>query len=186
MHKRVFESRGLFQGINGKGVTLIEVMIAMVLLLVGMLAYLGLQMTAIQVNEANKRLIIAKDAAIQEIEAVNLAGYVALSSQANAALTSLGYGTFGNLPANFQMAGIDQTCAAPYNYCVYKPVTITKNISGNANPISYYLTMKLSVILLYPNLQFPVMQKCKMTVFYQSRGLLKQFYYYFFVEQQNP
>lgn len=160
------------------GFTLIEVMIAMVILLIGVLGFLGLQVTAIQVNEANKRFIIAKEAAISEIERVKTAGYTALRT--NTILTTdMGYyANFASLPAKYQFAGIDTTCGSPFTYCVYKGVTITKNVNGT--PVDYDQTLKLSVVVNY--LSYPVLERAEMTVYWMWRDELKTFTLVFFNE----
>ncbi len=163
------------------GFTLIEVMIAMVILLIGLLSFLGLQATAIRVNEANKRLIIAKDAATQEIEAVKTSGYVGLKTSANLT-TNMGYSaSLGGLTSDYQFTGIDTTCNSPYNYCVYKGINITKDINGQI--VNYYHTVKLSVDVDY--LSYPVLERCETIVHWQSKGELKKLNFIFFVEQKE-
>ncbi|MBI4687382.1 MAG: prepilin-type N-terminal cleavage/methylation domain-containing protein [Nitrospirae bacterium] len=169
------------------GFSLIEVMIAMVVLLVGLLGFLSLQITAIQVNEANKRLIIAKGAATQEIEKTKAVGYTGLRTNTILTTTMLMagpeewgyYAGFGSLPANYQFAGIDTSC--PFTYCVYKGVTVSKIVGGTA--VNYDHTVKLSVVVNY--LSYPVLQQCQMTIYWMSRNELKQINFVFFNEYKT-
>jgi prepilin-type N-terminal cleavage/methylation domain-containing protein len=171
--------------LSGDGFSLIEVMIAMVVLLVGLLGFLGLQITAIQVNEVNKRLIIAQETATKEIEdVVKTIGYTGLKN--NTALLSLDpgdpnktyyYSSLGSLPSKYQFTGmvppIDQSCGAPFTYCVYKGVTVKKKVNngGTDVEVDYDHTLKLSVVAHY--LSYPVLEKCKMDVYWKSRDELK-------------
>jgi Tfp pilus assembly protein PilV len=167
---------------NCKGLTLIELMIAVVVLMVGLLGFLGLQITAITVNEANKRLLVATEAALQEIEAVKTTGYEGLKNQNTNLISNQSYfNSLSSLPADYQMTGIDTSCGSPYDYCVYKGVAITKTV--NNNTVTYYNTLKLSVQVNYLN--YPTLEKCQMRVSWQYKGELKSMNYMFYVEQKS-
>ncbi|MFN3479295.1 MAG: prepilin-type N-terminal cleavage/methylation domain-containing protein [Thermodesulfovibrionales bacterium] len=161
-----------------EGFTLIEVMVAIVILLVGLLGLMNLQITAIQVNEANKRLIIAKEVATGEIERVKLIGYTGLRTN-TLLTTAMGYkASLGGLDSKYQISGIDTSCGSPFTYCVYKGVTVTKNINGRS--VDYDHTLKLSVIANY--LSYPVLERCEMNINWISGGKLKTLTFVFFNE----
>jgi prepilin-type N-terminal cleavage/methylation domain-containing protein len=159
----------------GDGFSLIEVMIAMVVLVVGLLGFLSLQITAIQVNEANKRLIIAEETATKEIEdVVKTIGYTGLRTNTILTKTDVGYySSLGSLESKYQFTGmvppIDTSCGPDFTYCVYKGVTVSKKVGGT--DVDYDLTLKLSVVVNY--LSYPVLERCEMAVYWKSRDELK-------------
>lgn len=136
------------------GFTLVEVMIAMFLFLIGILAYFQLQLTAIRMNEVNKQLMVAQDVVSQELEMVKTIGYTGIRTNSTLTSSSFSYSsTLTALPAVYQLSGINTTCNAPASYCVYKGLAVTKKINGS--PVNYRYTLKLSInpnYLTYPAL----------------------------------
>jgi len=162
------------------GFSLIEVMIAMVILLVGLLAFLSLQITAIRVNENNRKFLIAQDTSSREIEAAKALGYRGIKTSTNL-INNLAYKAgFGALDTKYQLTGIDQTCSSPFNYCVYKGITVTKKV-GSQSP-DYNYTVKLSVETNY--LSYPVLERCEMAIYWEAGGQLKTTTVVFFVEEK--
>ncbi len=162
------------------GFTLIEVMIAMVILLVGLLAFLSLQITAIRVNENNRKFLIAQDTSSREIEAAKAIGYRGIKTSTNL-INNMAYKAgLGSLDTKYQLTGIDQTCSSPFNYCVYKGITVTKQV-GNQYP-DYNYTVKLSVDTDY--LSYPVLERCEMAIYWEAGGQLKTTTVVFFVEEK--
>lgn len=166
--------------IRAPGFTLIEVMIAMAILLVGLLAFMSIQITAIKTNDASRRFLIAQDTASGEIESVKTLGYNGLTS-ANLQGTSYGYNAaLAGLLSSYQFAGIDTTtnCSAPY-FCVYKGIMVTRSASSSSI-VNYYYTIKLAYNPSY--LSYPVLGNGIMTVYWMSATTLKSFSINFFVE----
>jgi len=141
---------------QAEGFTLVEVMVAMGVLLIGMLIFFQLLLTSMKLNQANKQFMIAQKTVSQELELVKTIGYTGIRS--NSVLVSSNFGYSAALAsltpaANYQIDGIDTTCNAPASYCVYKGLKVTKTVSGN--PVDYYYTLKLAVdpgFLAYPAL----------------------------------
>ncbi|HDL19700.1 MAG TPA: prepilin-type N-terminal cleavage/methylation domain-containing protein [Nitrospirae bacterium] len=162
------------------GFSLIEVMIAMVILLVGLLAFLSLQITAIRVNENNRKFLIAQDTSSREIEAAKALGYRGIKTSTNL-INNMAYkAAFGTLDAKYQLTGIDQTCSSPFNYCIYKGITVTKKVGSQYSDYNY--TVKLSVDTDY--LSYPVLERCEMAIYWEAGGRLKTTSIVFFVEEK--
>jgi len=152
------------------GFTLLEVLIAMLLLMVGMLAWMQLQLAAIQVNEASKKLMMAQDRVSQEFEQIKTIGYAKISDHTILTNSSFGYSDLlSGVPASNQLTGIDTSCNAPATYCVYKGLKVDKSVNGN--PASYYYTVKLAVNPGY--LQYPEIAQIIATVYWKSGSTLK-------------
>lgn len=155
-----------------KGFTLLEVLIAMLLLMVGMFAWMQLQIVAIKVSEASKRLMIAQDKVSQELEQIKTIGYVGIKTNTVLSNASFGYNSLltNVLPvANYQLSGIDTSCNAPAAYCVYKGLQVDKVVNGNS--IKYYYTIKLAVNPGY--LSYPEIAKVDATVYWKTGNTLK-------------
>jgi prepilin-type N-terminal cleavage/methylation domain-containing protein len=152
-----------------KGFTLIEVMIAMFLLLFGTLAYFQLQLSAIRLNEVSKQLMIAQDAASQEIEMVKTVGYTGIRTSSTLINDDFKYSTFNELDAKYRLAGIDTSCNAPASYCVYKGLTVRKTHNGNR--VDYLYTLKLSVNPSY--LTYPALAEVDAVIYWKAGGDLK-------------
>lgn len=164
------------------GFTLIEVMIAMAMLLVGLLAFISIQITAIRTNDANRRFLIAQDTVSGEIESVKTLGYTGLATSASLLNSSMVYGynsTLSGLNAIYQFTGINTSCNPPYSYCVYKGITVTRSAS-NGSLINYYYTIKLSYNTNY--LSYPILGNGNMLVYWMAATTLKSFSINFFVE----
>jgi|WetSurMetagenome_2_1015567.scaffolds.fasta_scaffold123595_2 prepilin-type N-terminal cleavage/methylation domain-containing protein len=140
--------------LGNDGFTLLEVMFAMLILLIGMLTFFQLLLSSIKINQANKQFMVAQEAVSQEIELVKTIGYTGIKS--NSVLTSSNFGyssSLASLPANYQISGIDTSCNAPASYCVYKGLKISKTVNGTT--ADYFYTLKLAVdpgYLTYPAL----------------------------------
>ncbi len=157
-------------GLLTAGFTLIEVMVAMLLLLVGILAFMQLQASAIKINEANKRFLIAQDVASQELELVKTIDYFHIKDNSVLTNSSFGYvSALSSLSANYQLAGIDTNCYAPATFCVYKGLPISKNINGTN--VMYYYTLKLSVNPNY--LIYPSLAEVDAMIYWRTGGSLK-------------
>ena len=156
---------------GAEGFSLIEVLVAMFLLIVGIFAWMQLQISAIQIIEASKTLMIAQNKVSQELELLKTIGYTGISAS-NAVLTNASFSysaALTGLPANFQLAGIDTSCNAPATYCVYKGLTVDKVVNGN--PLKYYYTLKLSVNPGY--LSYPEIAKIDATAYWKTGSTLK-------------
>ncbi len=168
------------------GFTLIEVMVAMTILLIGLLAFISIQLTAIRINDVNRRFLIAQDTASREIESVKALGYTGLQTSSNLLNTSMAYGysaALSGLDATYQFPGIDQSCSSPYSYCVYKGITIARSAKTNgatSGMIPYYYTIKLSYNTNY--LSYPILGNGNMTVYWMAGINLKTLNINFFIE----
>ena len=153
-----------------KGFTLIEVMIAMFLLLVGMLGYAQLQLTAIKVNAANKRMTLAQNIVAQEIENIKTVGYTGIKDNSILTNTNFNYKSLlTGLAASYQFAGIDTSCNAPAAYCLYKGVDVTTTVNGTS--VTYRHTLKLAVNINY--LSYPAVAEVDATVYWMNGNILK-------------
>ena len=184
------------------GFTLIEVIVAMAVLFVVLTGFMNLQTMAIRTNDANRRFLIAQDVASREIESIKTLGYTGLNTNANlidagncsvttttscSADTDCPAGEFCNAygytvsysalnAANYQFTGVNQTCGAPYAYCVYKGVMVTR--SGDLAP--YYYTIKLAYNPNY--LSNPILGNGNMTIYWMAGTFLKQTSVSFYVD----
>lgn len=163
------------------GFTLIETLVSMALLTIGLVAMFELQVVALKTNDINKRYLIAQDVVSHEIESVKTVGYIALKTD-TVLVTLLSAAepysqTFTGLPGNYQISGVDTTCGTPWDYCVYKGLSIPKTVGGIT--VNYDYTVKLSVNPDY--LSYPTLAEGAMEVYWMARGQLKKMNIAFFV-----
>lgn len=155
---------------NRKGFTLIEVMIAMFLLLIGMLSYAQLQLTAIKVNAASKQMMMAQEVVSQELEKIKTVGYTGIKDNTVVINTSFNYKPLlTGLAANYQLTGIDTSCNEPAAYCVYKGIDVVNSLNGTA--IAQRYTIKLAVNVSY--LSYPAVAEVDATVYWMNGSTLK-------------
>ena len=152
------------------GFSLVEVLVAMLLLTVGMFAWIQLQFAAIKVNEATKRLMIGQDAVSQELEQIKTVGYIGIKSNTVLKNASFSYkDLLSELDPKYQLSGTDTSCNAPAAYCVYKGLQVDKVVNGTT--VRYYYTVKLAVNPGY--LSYPEIAKVDATVYWKSGNTLK-------------
>lgn len=165
-----FVKEPVYRSTGDKGFTLVEVLVAMLLLMIGLFAWMQLQIVAIKVNEASKRLMIAQDKISQELEQIKTIGYIGIKS--NTVLTNANFSyssLLTGLAANYQLSGIDTSCNAPAAYCVYKGIQVDKVVNGTT--VKYNYTVKLAVNPGY--LSYPEIAKVDATVYWNSGTTLK-------------
>ena len=166
-----FPEKAPVRPVLGKaGFSLIEVLVAMVLLMVGLGAWMQLQIAAIKVNDASKKLLMAQDKVSQELEQIKSIGYSNIKSNSVLKNSTFGYkSTLAELVAMYQLTGIDTSCNSPALYCVYKGVQVVKTVKGT--PVNYNYTVKLAVNPGY--LIYPEIAKVDATVYWQNGTVLK-------------
>ncbi len=166
---------------QNKGFTLVEMMVALVILSIGMLGTVPMLTLSIKTNKGANMFMAAEDLIHKEIEFIRTFGYVGLT-QANLAGVNDDTGssyvnTFGGIGANFQFTDIDTTCSAPFTYCSYKEEPITRNVAGN-NVTDRY-THKIMVDSAYLS---PYIQKVRLIIYWEHYGDLKNIEVDFMVE----
>lgn len=164
--------RQSYSSTHDDGFTLLEVLVAMLLLMIGMFAWMQLQLVAIKVNEASKMLMMAQDKVSQELEQIKTIGYIGIKSNTVLTNTSFGYSSLLSsvLPAaNYQLSEIDISCNAPAAYCVYKGLQVDKVVNGTI--IKYNYTVKLAIDPGY--LSYPEIAKVDATVYWKSGTTIK-------------
>lgn len=155
---------------NRKGFTLIEVMVAMSLLLIGLLSYAQLQLTAIKVNAASKQMMMAQEVVSQELEKIKTVGYTGIKDNTIMTNTNFNYNPlFAGLATNYKFTGIDTSCNAPAAYCVYKGIDVTNSLNGIA--VTKHYTIKLAVNINY--LSYPAVAEVDATVYWMNGSTLK-------------
>lgn len=151
---------------NNKGFTLIETMVALLVLMIGMLGLFAFQITAVKANKISNMFFMAEDSLHKEIEFLRNMRYVGLTQANLAALVDDGGKTYGNyaaLGAAYKHASINQACSAPFSYCYFKGMDMNRGVG--ANNINYPYTIKIMV-----NDQFlsPYLKKARLIIYWED------------------
>ena len=93
--------------LNNKGFSLIEMLIAVTILAVGLLAVAGLQVTAIQGNSQGSSISQATTLAEDRIEAIRNMDYAAISFASNPAIETNVDGTRYKVRLDYGTAAVD-------------------------------------------------------------------------------
>ena len=166
------ENSDPFQLTSEKGFTLLELLIAMLLLTIGMFAWMQLQITAIKVSEASKTLMIAQNKISQEFEQIKTIGYSGIKDSTVLTNASFNYNSLlTGLSSSYQLTGIDSSCNAPATFCVFKGLSSSKRIKNDTITVKNYYAVKLAVNPGY--LSYPEIAQVTATVYWKTGTTLK-------------
>ncbi|MFQ5559645.1 MAG: prepilin-type N-terminal cleavage/methylation domain-containing protein [Nitrospinota bacterium] len=168
----------VFRG--NRGFSLVELMVAVLVLMIGTLGMLAVQITAIKSNKSTNLSMTASDFVHQEVEFVRNMGYVGLSSANLQTLqdsTGKTFTSYALLNSVYKNSAIDQTCNAPYTYCFYKGLDNTREAGGVTQ--TYRYTFKVMVNETYLS---PYLKKVRLILYWDDGGKLKDMTMDFMVE----
>ncbi len=179
MHIMVKEGREIYgeksepcQLTSQNGFTLLELLVAMLLLTIGMFAWMQLQIAAIKVSDASKNLMNAQNKISQEFEQIKTIGYGGIKDSTVLTNASFNYSNLlTGLSSSYQSTGIDSNCNAPATYCVFKGLSSSKRIKNNTVTVKNYYAVKLAVNPGY--LSYPEIAQVTATVYWKTGTTLK-------------
>jgi len=160
-------------GLNQKGFSLVETMVALVILAIGMVALIGLQTSALRLSQSNKKADLSKSILVSEIEEIMTLSNLELQVPGNVgdqdSLTSLG-APYNTAPFN----SADTTVPAGYDYVRWRGVSRTlvrDDSSGGGGGASEHFLVKIAIDEKY--LLQDVLARGQMTVYWPTsvRGL---------------
>jgi len=109
---------------NQKGFSLVETMVALVVLAIGLLALVGLQTSALRMSQSNKKADVSKSILVSEIEEIMTLSNLQLQTQTNVgdqgSRAALGAPYSGAL-----FATADTTIPAGYDYVRWRGISRT-------------------------------------------------------------
>ncbi|RKX24235.1 MAG: hypothetical protein DRP47_11690 [Candidatus Zixiibacteriota bacterium] len=158
---------------NQRGFSLVETMVALVILAIGLVALVGLQTSALRLSQSNKKADLSKSVLVSEIEKIMTLSNLELQTSSNVGdqdtLSGLGapYNT-----ALFSTA--DTSVPAGYNYVRWRGVSRTlirdDSVGGGGGATEHFL-VKIAIDEKY--LLQDVLARGQMTVYWpvSVRGL---------------
>lgn len=111
-------------GMNQKGFSLVETMVALVVLAIGLLALVGLQTSSLRLSQSNKKADVSKSILVSEIEEIMTLSNLELQTQTNVGDQS----TRAALGAPYNgalFATADTTVPAGYDYVRWRGISRT-------------------------------------------------------------
>ncbi len=147
-----------------QGFTLVEVLVALAILSVGLLALLSIQANAMRFNSAGREIRLAQDVLTGTVDEIKTLSNFQLRDPANV-FPDDGADDAGSLPGEFQFDGMDTSLPEGYDYVRWRPVTVT-----DTNGTAHRYTVKLAVDQAY--LLQDVLARGEATVFWPSSGQL--------------
>ena len=160
-------------GLNQKGFSLVETMVALVILAIGLVALVGLQTSALRLSQSNKKADLSKSILVSEIEKIMTLSNLELQTSSNVgdgdSLTALG------VPYNTAQFGTaDTTVPTGYDYVRWRGVSrtlIRDDSSGGGGGASEHFLVKIAIDEKY--LLQDVLARGQMTVYWpvSVRGL---------------
>ena len=138
-----------------RGFSLVEVLIALVILAMGVSALGGMLLTAMRLQQNNLRLEMASALLSQTIDELKTLSNLELHDSRHV----LDVSAFGGLPAKYKFAGIDVARPPGYDYLRWRGVTLTGADGGQ-----YPFTVKAAVDEKY--LQQDILNRVQVTVFW--------------------
>jgi len=165
------------------GFTLVETMVALIILLLTMTGLIVMLTNSIKLDKIAKLRELATDVMTSDIEQIKMLGYTNI----NIAMleTTFGYAGWGSLTQGYQFSGINTTCPSPFNYCRYRGVerVITQSLVGGVERQSNQrYTLKLSVEENF--LQNPVLRRLSLDIFWVQDSRLRSLNLIFMVERR--
>lgn len=158
-------------GMNQKGFSLVETMVALVVLAIGLLALVGLQTSALRMSQSNKTADVSKSILVSEIEEIMTMSNLELRTQTNVG----DQGTRAALGAPYSGAlfsTADTTVPAGYDYVRWRGVsrTLVRDDAGVGAAAQDFL-VKIAIDEKY--LLQDVLARGQMTVYWPDsvRGL---------------
>jgi len=158
---------------NQKGFSLVETMVALVVLAIGLVALVGLQTSALRLSQSNKKADISKGVLVSEIEEIMTLSNLELQLPSNVGDQD----TLAALGAPFNAAPfdtVDTSVPAGYDYVRWRGVSRTlirdDSISGGGGASEHFL-VKIAIDEKY--LLQDVLARGQMTVYWpvSVRGL---------------
>ncbi len=137
---RVFYTVSCPTPISEKGFSLLEVLIGLLVLAVALSGLIGMQMTALRLNNANLEQDVARDVLQRVIDETKILSNPELRAENKSNLLSGGVDSFSALPTDYKMTGIDTSLPSDYNFTRWKGYTETKMSGGSRE-----YTVKLDV-----------------------------------------
>lgn len=163
-----------------EGFTLVEALIAIALLGVGIVGLVAIYLNSVKAGHTANLHFMATDIMTSEIEEIKLLGYVNLTKD-NLTMAPFNYrDSLASLPLEYRFPGIDVSCNAPFDYCLYRGVLKTAQTKGQVR--RYLYTIKLSVDEDY--LDTPTLKRLRMQIFGVYGGRLKESSIIFMVERR--
>ncbi|MEW6481413.1 MAG: four helix bundle protein [bacterium] len=164
--KSIQNPKSKIQNLKFKGLTLVEVLISMAVLLLGIIGVSAVIINSVRINDMAIRQTLAKETAGAEIERIKLIGYWRITQ--DNLRQEFGSDSLTNLEEQYQLPGIPEGVITPYNYCLFRGVDVQKEIRGRIR--HYYYTLKLSVDEDFVE---KYAQMLRMEVFWMFQGRLK-------------
>ncbi len=151
---------------NRSGFTLIEVLVATFILLVGLLGMNSMLITSIKFNEANQMRISGQKllkGSVSKLRSINISEFNKSNLQSKFSFSV-------NIPSNYPTGGaINASCPTDYDYRLYKGYSIEKNVNG-VN-LYYKYTVKLCVD---DNYLPPYLKRAIITIYWRYGKQLHQ------------
>jgi prepilin-type N-terminal cleavage/methylation domain-containing protein len=148
------------------GFTLIEVLVATFILLIGLLGMNSVLISSIKYNEANQARIIAQKVlkgTISELRGITLSNFTKSNLKSK-------FGFSDNIPLGYPSGGeIGGNCPSGYDYKIYKTYDIEKKINGTN--MYYKYTIKLCVDSDY---LLPYLERAIITIYWNYAHKLKK------------
>jgi len=167
----------LFPPYSIKGFTLVETLVAIIILTLGIVTVAMIITSAVKVNQKANLYLMAKDVIEGEVERLSTAGFPVIDP---GTLTgSFNYFTWQNLKngtetKKFALPGIPTEPPPGFDYSLYRPSTVTKVI-GNKSRI-YPYTLMLCVQNNYRAISpiIDIVRFCEMRCYWMEKGKLKR------------
>jgi type IV pilus modification protein PilV len=127
---------------NQQGFTLVEILVAMTLMVIGVFAVIGMQVVALQSNSIANQLTVATSLASEALEDISSSSWSSNGTALTNGTTTLTFGastTYGQY--SYQSAGLytitcNPTLNAPVPGIAQLDVTVTYNYKGNSKSVT--------------------------------------------------
>jgi len=177
-----------------RGFTLVEVMVAMVILTIMFLALTNLQIVAIKAVEYGRRFSVAEKILTAEAEFISTQGYDNVAQ--NNIASQMGnnyYSSYDQLENNYKfLTQEQQQCGQEYERCLFNQVEVERQWQKDQDQQDqdqqdhklppYRYVLKLGVDTDY--LGITNLARCQLTAYWQYRGKTHQMTLVFFVRKQ--
>ncbi len=149
--------------IDEKGFSLIEVLVSLLILAVALSGLIGMQVTALRLNNANLELDMARDVLLRVIDEVKTLSNPELRVANKSNLLSGGEDNFTDLATDYQLTGIGTSTPSGYDFTRWIGVSET-TMSGGVRDF----TVKLDVDEQY--LLQDVLARAQVSAYWRPQG----------------
>ena len=155
-----------FQNLDQKGFSLVEVLVALVILAIGLIALVGMQGSALRMNQRNMLAEVGKDILVSEIDKIIPLSNLELHTPSNVG-DSDSRAALGSPYSSALFSGVDDSTPAHFDYVRWRGVSrsISEDNSGDSGAQIDYV-VKISIDEKY--LLQDVLARGQVTVYWPS------------------